>query len=89
MTMRWWRRVMLPAVALTALALSPGLARACSVCYGDPDSAMSRGLGWGIAALLGVVLVVLGGVTSFFVYVGRRSGSGDAAAPAADTIQGS
>jgi hypothetical protein len=58
---------------LVVLALNPVQAAACSVCYGDPDSAMSRGLGWGIVALLGVVLTVLAGISAFFVHVAKRS----------------
>jgi hypothetical protein len=47
--------------------------QACSVCYGDPDSGMSKGLGWGVAALLGVVVMVLGDITTFFVYIAKKS----------------
>lgn len=46
---------------------------ACSVCYGDPNSSMSKGLTWGIAVLLGVVVTVLGGITTFFVYLAKKS----------------
>ena len=61
------------AAALTSLALHPVALRACSVCYGDPDSSMSKGLNWGIAVLLGVVVTVLGGITTFFVYISKKS----------------
>lgn len=59
------------ALSLTALSLQP--AAACAVCYGEPDSPMSRGLTWGILALCAVVGVVLSGVAVFFIHVGRRS----------------
>ena len=59
--------------AFTTLALHPAVLRACSVCYGDSDSSMSKGLGWGIAVLLGVVVTVLGGITTFFVYISKKS----------------
>jgi hypothetical protein len=36
---------------------------------------MAHGFNWGILSLLFVVVAVLGGVTSFFVYIGRRSAS--------------
>ena len=58
---------------LCLLALNPISAMACSVCYGDPDSDMSRGLGWGIVVLLGVVVTVLGGIGTFFVHIAKKS----------------
>lgn len=61
----------LAALLLAALSLQP--AAACSVCYGEPDSAMTRGLTWAILALGAVVGVVLSGVVMFFVHIGRRS----------------
>jgi hypothetical protein len=61
------------AAVLTVMALHPAVLRACSVCYGDPDSSMSKGLGWGIAVLLGFVVTVLGGITTFFVYISKKS----------------
>ena len=51
----------------------PAMAQACSVCYGDPESNMSKGLAWGIAVLLGVVVTVLGGIGTFFVYISKKS----------------
>ena len=63
----------IPAIIVVALALAPLSASACSVCYGDPDSAMSKGLGWGIITLLGVVLTVLAGISAFFVHVAKRT----------------
>jgi len=60
-------------IALVLLALSPGALRACSVCYGDPDSGMARGLVSGIGVLLGVVVTVLAGIATFFVYIAKKS----------------
>jgi hypothetical protein len=54
---------------------------ACAACYGQSDSPMARGMTWGILALLAVVLSVLGCVTGFFVYIGRRSNVEKASAP--------
>jgi hypothetical protein len=34
---------------------------------------MAQGMNWGIFSLLGIVVIVLAGVASFFVYVARRS----------------
>jgi hypothetical protein len=60
-------------LALIVSALMPGIAQACSVCYGDPESNLSKGLGWGIVVLLGVVVTVLGGIGTFFVYIAKKS----------------
>ena len=46
---------------------------ACATCFGDPDSALTKGLNWGIGSLLVMILIVLGGVSSFFVFLSRRS----------------
>ena len=48
-------------------------AQACSVCFGDPNSSLSKGAVAGVSVLLLVVLGVLGGVAAFFVHVSRRS----------------
>jgi len=63
---------LLTATALL-LALRADSLLACSVCYGQSDSPMARGMNWGILSLLGVIGGVLAGVTLFFVHVGRRS----------------
>lgn len=70
----------LAVLVLAALALQP--AAACSVCYGEPDAPMTRGLTWAILALGTVVVTVLSGVVVFFVHLGRRSAGGSAGAPA-------
>ena len=48
---------------------------ACSVCYGDPDSAMSKGAIAGVLVLLGVILGVLGWIGGFAIYFVRRARS--------------
>jgi len=53
--------------------LHPGVASACSVCYGEPDSPAARGLSWAIVALAGVVVMVLAGAVAFFVQAARKS----------------
>lgn len=61
---------------LLALALSlatPSKGWACAACMGNPDEALTQGLNWGIASLLGVVLTVLGGAAAFFVTIARRA----------------
>jgi len=46
---------------------------ACSVCYGDPNSAMTQGAQAGVLVLLGVVGVVLTGLASLLVFWMRRA----------------
>jgi len=46
---------------------------ACSVCYGDPNSAMSQGAQAGVLVLLGVVGVVLTGLASLLIFWMRRA----------------
>ena len=58
---------------LVGLAIQPAGAWACAACYGQSDSAMAKGLNWGIFSLLAVVGIVLSGFASFFVYLGRKS----------------
>ena len=63
----------LAALLLSAIALNPLASQACAVCYGDPDSSMSKGLTWGISVLLVVVVGVLAAISSFFVYISKKS----------------
>ena len=65
-------------ISLTILAclgvlLSAAPALACSVCYGDPNSAMSQGAKAGVLVLLGVVGVVLTGLASLLIFWMRRA----------------
>lgn len=65
-------RLGLSGVALfAAVDLTPVLA--CAVCFGKSDSALAKGLHWGVIALLAVVACVLGAIASFFIYLARRS----------------
>jgi heme/copper-type cytochrome/quinol oxidase subunit 2 len=63
----------LVAAALVALVLCPHSLLACAACYGQSDSAMAKGMNWGIMSLLAVVVCVLGGITTFFVYIAKKS----------------
>jgi hypothetical protein len=68
------RRLPVLSLGLVAVMLAPVRpALACAVCFGAPESPLTRGLGWGILCLLGVVLLVLAGVGAFFLHVARRS----------------
>ena len=46
---------------------------ACAACYGQSDSPMAHGLNWGILSLVGVVVPVLGGIATFFIFIAKRA----------------
>jgi len=48
-------------------------ALACSVCYGDPNSPMTKGVQAGVLVLLGVVGTVLFGLASLLLFWVRRA----------------
>lgn len=56
-----------------AMALLPHTVLACAACYGQSDSPMAAGMNWGILSLLGIIVVVLGAVAAFFIFLARRS----------------
>jgi hypothetical protein len=56
-----------------AFAFNPVSLFACAACYGQSDSAMAKGMNFGILSLLGVVVSVLGGIAGFFVYLSKRA----------------
>lgn len=63
-----------PGLAIVALAtLARGSALACAACYGQSDSPLAAGMNWGIFTLLGTIVLVLGGVAAFFIYLARKS----------------
>jgi len=76
----------LAAISMWVL-LQPGVAFACSVCYGEPDSPATRGLSWAIFALAGIVIMVLAGALAFFVQAARKSDLVQAADDAASLIE--
>jgi len=61
-----------------ALVCHANAAHACALCYGaTSDSPLAKGMNWGIASLLVVVVSVLASIASFFIFLARRA----AAAP--------
>ncbi len=59
-------------IGLVAL-LSAQPALACSVCAGDPNSALSQGAQAGMLVLLGVITVLLTGLASLLLFWVRRA----------------
>ncbi len=55
-----------------AAALAPAAAQACAVCYGDPDSALTKAMGSGILFLLGCIGMVLSAFAGMFAYWALR-----------------
>ena len=51
----------------------PASARACAVCFGAAGSQDSQALSVSIGLLLGVLVLVLGSIVSFIVYLARRA----------------
>lgn len=58
---------MLPALAVMIVMLLPDTASACPVCYGDPNSNMTRGAANAVMFLLGIVGFVQIGFVALFV----------------------
>ncbi|HEX7860484.1 MAG TPA: hypothetical protein VF773_09175 [Verrucomicrobiae bacterium] len=61
------------ALAAALFAATSPSALACTVCFGDPNSNLTKGQSFGIAALLLIITCVLCGVAGFFVYLAKRS----------------
>ncbi len=68
------KRKQIIGLLLFALAMLawPSTLEACAVCFGAPDSPMTKGMRWGIASLIFILIPVLGGVGSFFVFLSKR-----------------
>ena len=63
----------LATLIVAIMLVMPGMAEACSVCFGDPNSPMVQGMKYGILALLGCIGTLLFGFASLFLYWMRRS----------------
>lgn len=69
------RRWIVVASVFWATVFSIPTASACSVCFGDPESAMAKGAAAGVVVLIGVVGCVLLGILGtglMWVHRGRR-----------------
>jgi hypothetical protein len=69
-------------LAGVAIAATPESLFACAACFGRSESDLARGMNWGIFSLLAVVVFVLSGFATFFVYLARRAAMTAAANPA-------
>ncbi len=66
-------RMSLAIFACLGALLSAQPVLACSVCYGDPNSAMAKGARAGVLVLLGVAGAVLMGIASLLIFWMRRA----------------
>jgi len=76
---------LLAAGLLGAIALHPASLFACAACYGASDSPLASGMNWGIFSLLGVVVMVLGSVATFFVFIGKKAAAAANEQPGTDS----
>ena len=67
-----FRQLVFAGIASAMVAL-PASVQACAACFGKSDDAMARGMNMGIFALLIVIMSVLAGLTSFFIFLARRA----------------
>ena len=63
-------RKMVLAAMMAALAPSPVFA--CAACYGKSSDPLAHGMNWGIFTLLGVVVLMLSSIATFFAFLIRR-----------------
>lgn len=73
-------------LAVLFLLASHPAAWACAACYGKSDSAMARSLNASIFTLMGIVVTVLGGAASFFVFLAKRAATVARQESSADSI---
>lgn len=66
-------RKLLAVATLVAGLGFPRSAHACAVCFGQSDSPMAVATNMGIFTLLVVIVGVLAGFGTFFVYLNRRA----------------
>lgn len=76
----------IPVLAMTAFSPSPLLA--CAVCYGRSDDPLAHGINWGIFTLLGVVVLMLSSIATFFVFLIRREAAMQARKLAEENLSG-
>ena len=64
---------LMSAVVAVALLASPQLAEACAVCYGEVESAMTKGMNNGILVLLAIIAAVQVGFVALFLSIRQRA----------------
>ncbi len=59
-------------VVFTIFLASPQMLSACAVCFGGGDMNLTRGFTWGVAILLFLPFVLIGGFVSVVAYHVRK-----------------
>lgn len=67
------KKLTLYVVLTTVLMTANTTSWACATCFGKSDAAMAQGMNMGILSLMAVIGAVLAGISSFFVFIARRS----------------
>lgn len=76
----------IPAAALAAFSPSPVFA--CAACYGQSSDPLAHGMNWGIFTLLGIVVLMLSSIATFFVVLIRREAAAQAKQLAEENLSG-
>lgn len=63
---------MLPFIALIVLA-TPALARACAICFGGDDDALTKAFNWSVFFLLAAPYTIAGTIAACLVIAYRRA----------------
>ena len=66
-------KIAIPAYALLTIFFFQSSLYACSVCYGNPDSPLTRGLNLAMMFLMAVIGSLLSLFAVYFIFVARRS----------------
>jgi hypothetical protein len=74
--MRRFRKILLTAAMA---AFSPTPLFACAACYGQSSDPLAHGMNWGIFTLLGIVVLMLSSIATFFFVLIRREAAAEAA----------
>lgn len=72
---------LLCAALILGLAFHSQSVFACAACFGKSDSPLAQGMNWGIFSLLAVIVSVLGGIATCFIYLARKSSRTPVVAP--------
>jgi len=83
---RWLNGKFVWAVIAAGMILRADSVRACAACYGKSDSPLAQGMNWGIFSLLAMVVCVLSGVASFFIFLAKKSAAVSAAAAQGELV---
>ena len=80
------RKLAILGAALAALSPSPVIA--CAACYGKSSDPLAHGMNWGIFTLLGIVVLMLSSIATFFVVLIRREAAAQAKQLAEENLSG-